>query len=136
MIVAANIPSYKALWAYGLGCRVSRGSAGRGEDGGAGENGGGPAQNKLNEYELTPRRHPLRSLSSCVGRAPRAPTENKDIGVDTEVGLHNSQEELCKDGGGIQVLRDFTVTSAACDESDVRRLDGARIRAYYDFGTG
>jgi hypothetical protein len=142
MIVAANIPSYRALWVYGLGSSAFQVSTGRGEDGGAGESGGGPAQKNLNEYELTPRHHLHRNLSSCVGCGPRAPANTKDIGIDTGMGLHDSQEKLCKDGsatpacGGIQVSRDFTVTSDICGESDVRGLDRARIRAYYDVGTG
>ncbi|KAI5843173.1 hypothetical protein BZA05DRAFT_187187 [Tricharina praecox] len=117
MIVAANIPSYKALWVHGLGWKVFWGSTRNESTGGA---------QKLSGYELT---HHSRL---------RAPT--KEIGIDTEIGLHDSQEELCKNeaaaarAGGIQVSRDFTVTSDRCGERDAAKLDKERNRAYYDVG--
>jgi hypothetical protein len=121
MIIAANIPSFKALWVQGLEFKVFWGSS-RSRD-----TNKGPSNN----YEL-----------SRGSNQQRVSKQRKEPGIDTELGLRDgsSQEELCAistnggDRGRIQVTTDVVVSSDRGTTSESEEMVLEQKRAYYDVG--
>jgi DNA-directed RNA polymerase alpha subunit len=105
MIIAANIPSFKALW-------VNNGWKAFWES-----SKGSNKESKPSDYEMTPSGFSQQQVS-------QRSKPKKEIGIDTELGLRDeSQEELvstpntgsAKSNNHIQVTHDFTVRSESAN---------------------